>query len=198
MAPPRCKLALSLLLLWSLPGIASAADPAPAPSPTPEVFTRANPSVDITREKTLYTVGYAHLDTQWRWTYPQVIREYIANTLHDNFRLLDKYPNYIFNFSGSRRYEMMREYYPADYEKLKGYIAAGRWFPCGSSVDEGDANVPGLEAMVRHVLYGNHYFQREFGVVSHEFMLPDCFGFPAALPSILAHCAASRDFPRRS
>ncbi len=187
MIPPRCKLAFWLAL--SLPGAASAADPVPAPSPAPEAFVKsAAPPVDITRDKTLYTVGYAHLDTQWRWAYPQVIREYIANTLHDNFRLLDKYPDYIFNFSGSRRYEMMREYYPADYEKLKGYIAAGRWFPCGSSVDEGDANVPGLEACVRHVLYGNHYFQKEFGVVSHEFMLPDCFGFPAALPSILAHC----------
>ena len=85
----------------------------------------------------------------------------------------------------------MREYFPADYEKLKSYVAAGRWFPCGSSVDEDDANVPSLESVVRHVLYGNHYFQREFGVTSHEFMLPDCFGFPASLPSILAHCGIS-------
>ncbi len=188
MLPPRCTLALSLLL--SVPGLASAADPVSPPASTsPEVFVKAaDAPVDVTREKALYTVGYAHLDTQWRWTYPQVIREYLANTLHDNFRLLDKYPNYVFNFSGSRRYEMMHEYYPAEYEKMKGYIAAGRWFPCGSSVDENDANVPGLEACVRQVLYGNHYFQREFGVVSHEFMLPDCFGFPASLPSILAHC----------
>lgn len=146
------------------------------------------PPVDLAKEKTLYVVGYAHLDTQWRWTYPQVIREFIASTLHDNFMLIDKYPNYIFNFSGSRRYEMMKEYYPAEYEKLRGAIAAGRWFPCGSSVDEGDAIVPSLESMVRHVLYGNRYFKHEFGVTSDEFMLPDCFGFPASLPSILAHC----------
>ena len=144
--------------------------------------------VDLHAQKTLYVVPYAHLDTQWRWTYPQVIREYLANTLHQNFALIDKYPHYVFNFSGSRRYEMMREYYPQDWERLKGYIRAGRWFPCGSSVDEGDANVPGLEAMVRHVLYGNHYFRREFGVASAEFMLPDCFGFPASLPTVLAHC----------
>ena len=144
--------------------------------------------VDLHTQKTLYVVPYAHLDTQWRWSYPQVIREFIANTLHRNFELIDKYPNYVFNFSGSRRYEMMHEYYPQDWERLKGYIKAGRWFPCGSSVDEGDANIPGLESMIRHVLYGNHYFRREFGVASDEFMLPDCFGFPAALPTILAHC----------
>ena len=28
----------------------------------------------------------------------------------------------------------------------------------------------------------------EFGKTSAEYMLPDCFGFPASLPSILAHC----------
>ncbi len=181
----RLRRALSACLLLLVPGAALAADPSPAT----DTFAKAPDSpVDVSKDKALYTVGYAHLDTQWRWSYPQVIREFIADTLHKNFTLIDKYPNYIFNFSGSRRYEMMHEYYPEDWARLKGYIAAGRWFPCGSSVDEGDANVPGLEAMVRHVLYGNHYFEREFGVSSHEFMLPDCFGFPAALPSILAHC----------
>ncbi len=143
---------------------------------------------DVSQGNTLYMVPYAHLDTQWRWAYPQVIREYIKNTLERNFALIDKYPHYVFNFSGSRRYEMMKEYYPADYLKLKGYIQEGKWFPCGSSVDEGDANIPSSESIIRHVLYGNRYFRKEFGVASHEFMLPDCFGFPYSLPSILAHC----------
>lgn len=146
------------------------------------------PKVDLSKDKTLYVVGYAHLDTQWRWAYPQVIREYIVNTMRDNFALFEKYPHYTFNFSGSRRYEMMREYYPEDYAKVKEYVAQGRWFPCGSSVDENDANIPSAESFVRHVLYGNNFFRKEFGVASEEFMLPDCFGFPAALPTMLAHC----------
>lgn len=152
-------------------------------------FEKLTPrSVDTANEPTLYVVGYAHLDTQWLWTYPETIREFLPDTLHDNFALFEQYPNYIFNFSGSRRYEMMREYYPEDYERMKEYIAEGRWFPCGSSVDEGDAIVPSGESMIRQVLYGNRFFENEFGVVSSEFMLPDCFGFPAALPSLLAHC----------
>jgi len=137
---------------------------------------------------TLYVVGYAHLDTQWRWAYPEVIRDFIPNTLHGNFRLIEKYPNYIFNFSGSRRYEMMQEYYPEGYEQLKKYVASGNWFPCGSSVDECDANVPSAESIIRQVLYGNHFFRREFGKASAEFMLPDCFGFPGSMPGILSHC----------
>src|SRR3954453_14608991 len=165
------------------------AAPTPTTAPTTAQAARAaDQPIDLATQKTLYVVGYAHLDTQWRWAYPLVIREFIANTLHRNFALFEKYPNYVFNFSGSRRYEMMKEYYPQDYEKLKQYIAAGRWFVCGSSVDENDANVPSAESQIRHILYGNHFFQREFGIESREFMLPDCFGFPAALPSVLAHC----------
>src|SRR6202051_2806952 len=56
---------------------------------------------DITKQPTLYVVPYAHLDTQWRWEYPQVIDEYIRKTMEDNFRLFAKYPHYIFTFSGA-------------------------------------------------------------------------------------------------
>ncbi|HEX6717650.1 MAG TPA: glycoside hydrolase family 38 C-terminal domain-containing protein [Pyrinomonadaceae bacterium] len=145
------------------------------------------PQPDLTKEPTLYVVAYAHLDTQWRWEYPQVINEYIPKTLHDNFAFFEKYPHYIFNFSGANRYRMMKEYWPADYARLKQYVAAGRWFPAGSSMEEGDVNVPNAESISRQILYGNRFFQREFGKTSAEYMLPDCFGFPASLPSILAH-----------
>lgn len=177
------RIALAALPIALLLGIVPSL---PAQTAAPKKDARG--SVDLRKDKTLYVVPYAHLDTQWRWSYPMVIREFIATTLHDNFKLLDKYPNYVYNFSGSRRYEMMHEYFPEDWDRLKAYIKAGRWFPCGSSVDEADANVPSLESMVRQVLYGNRYFRREFGVASEEFMLPDCFGFPASLPTILAHC----------
>ncbi len=178
MLPLVAGLAVSLHAFAAFAGDEPVAAPAQPKHETP----------DLLKQPTLYVVGYAHLDTQWRWTYADTIREYIPKTLDDNFKLFDKYPSYIFNFSGSRRYRMMQEYYPEKYAKLKDYVAAGRWFPCGSSVDENDANVPSAESFVRHILYGNKFFRNEFGVASEEFMLPDCFGFPAAMPTILAHC----------
>ncbi|MGD0669598.1 MAG: glycoside hydrolase family 38 C-terminal domain-containing protein [Bryobacteraceae bacterium] len=147
----------------------------------------ADPAPDLTRQPTLYVVGYAHLDTEWRWEYPQVISEYIPNTMHDNFALFEKYPHYIFNFSGSNRYRFMKEYFPADFARLKQYVDSGRWFPAGSSVEEGDVNAPSAEGIIRQILYGNNWFRQELGKASAEYMLPDCFGFPASLPSILAH-----------
>ncbi len=151
--------------------------------------TRAQTSEgpDLTKQPTLYVVGYAHLDTEWRWEYPQVINEYILKTMEDNFKLFEKYPHYVFNFSGSNRYRMMKEYFPADFAKVKSYVDAQRWFPAGSSVEEGDVNAPSAEAIIRQVLYGNNWFRKELGKASVEYMLPDCFGFPASLPTILAH-----------
>jgi alpha-mannosidase len=142
---------------------------------------------DLSKQPTLYVVGYAHLDTEWRWEYPQVISEYIRKTMEDNFSLLDKYPHYVFNFSGANRYRFMKEYFPADFARLKKYVDEGRWFPAGSSMEEGDVNAPSAEAIIRQVLYGNNWFRKELGKASAEYMLPDCFGFPSSLPSILAH-----------
>ncbi|HEY1686178.1 MAG TPA: glycoside hydrolase family 38 C-terminal domain-containing protein [Tepidisphaeraceae bacterium] len=136
----------------------------------------------------LYIVGYAHLDTQWRWSFPQVISEFLRNTMEKNFPLFDKYPDYIFNFTGANRYMIMQQTYPEDFAKLKEYVAKGRWFPAGSSMEEGDVNMPSAEGIIRQVLYGNEYFRKEFGKASNEFMLPDSFGFQCSLPSILAHC----------
>jgi len=164
------KLGAMIALLFACGAVAQAAD-----------------HPDLTKQPTLYVVGYAHLDTQWRWEYPQTIKEFLPRTMHDNFALFEKYPHYIFNFSGANRYRMMREYYPADYAVLQEWVRKGRWFPAGSSMEESDVNSPSAESIIRQVLYGNAYFRRELGRTSAEYMLPDCFGFPASLPSILHH-----------
>lgn len=149
--------------------------------------TRPAPAPDLARERILYNVAYAHLDTEWRWEYPQVINEYLTKTMRNNFMFFEKYPNYIFNFTGSNRYRFIKEYFPEDFARIKQYVAAGRWYPAGSSVEEGDVNSPNAESIIRQILYGNNWYRREFGIASAEYMLPDCFGFPASLPSILAH-----------
>jgi alpha-mannosidase len=147
--------------------------------------TMATP--DITKTPTLFVVPYAHLDTQWRWEFPQSISEHLLKTMRVNFDYMDRYPHYVFNWTGANRYRLMKEYFPGDYARIKGYVARGQWFPAGSSVEEGDINLPSAEGVFRQVLYGNAYFRHEFGKASNEFMLPDCFGFPASLPTILAH-----------
>lgn len=145
-------------------------------------------NLDLTKDRVLYEIGYSHLDTQWRWTYPQVISEFIPNTVHDNVPLFEHYPDYIFNWTGANRYRFMQEYHPQDFQTVRKWVAKGRWFPAGSSWEENDVNNPSAESIIRQILYGHDYFKKEFGTESDEYMIPDCFGFPASLPSILAHC----------
>ena len=88
--------------------------------------------------KKIYTVATAHLDTCWLWNYEKSISTYIPDTLRENFKLFEKFPDYKFNFEGSNRYEIMEEYYPEEFKKLKGYVKEGRWHPCGSCYENGD------------------------------------------------------------
>ncbi len=135
----------------------------------------------------IYTVSTAHLDTSWLWTLEDTIETYIPDTIKCNFKLIEKFPEYKFNFEGSLRYELVNEYYPQSFEKLKEYVKSGRWHPCGSCYENGDVNIPSPEAMTRNILYGNGYFTKEFGICSNDIFLPDCFGFGRALPTISAH-----------
>jgi len=142
---------------------------------------------DLTKDPTLYLVGYSHLDTEWCWNYRHSIQTCIPKTLSENFALFEKYPDYVFNWTGAKRYQFMKEYYPEQYARLKEYVKQGRWVVTGSGWDECDANVPAPESILRQVLYSNRFFKREFGVESNNYLVPDVFGFPASLPSTLAH-----------
>lgn len=137
--------------------------------------------------KRIYAVATAHLDTSWGWDFETTVRDYLPITLYDNFVYFTKYPEYVFSFEGSYRYELMEEYYPEAFRRLKEHVAAGRWCVAGSSYENGDVNVPSPEALFRNILYGNDYFDKKFGVRSCDIYLPDCFGFGWALPSVAAH-----------
>lgn len=139
------------------------------------------------KDKKIYTIATAHLDTVWNWDFEHVINVCLKNTLDDNFALFEKYPEYRFNFEGSYRYELFEEYYPEKFEKLKEYVSQGKWNVTGSAYENGDVNVPSPESLFRNILYGNKYFERTFGKKSNDIFLPDCFGFGWALPSIISH-----------
>jgi alpha-mannosidase len=156
---------LGVMLSATLPGASGAAD----------------------AEPTAHVVATSHLDTQWRWTIQTTIDEYLRDTLDENLALLESYPEYVFSFEGAFRYQLMKEYYPERFARMKRMIDAGRWHVCGSWLDAVDVNMPSPEALFRHTLYGNGWFEREFGQRSVDVFLPDCFGFGYALPSIMAH-----------
>lgn len=87
------------------------------------------------REKyKVYMVSNSHLDTQWRWDVKATIDDYLYNTAVQNLALLEKYPHYVFNFEGAVKYEWIKEYYPHLFERIRKFVADGRWNISGASV----------------------------------------------------------------
>lgn len=140
------------------------------------------------QEKTYFLISDTHLDTQWNWDVKTTIKEYVYNTMTQNMALMDKYPNFMLNYEGAIKYMWMKEYYPTEYEKLKEYIKDGRWHVSGMSIDATDVMMSSAESILHSMLYANKFYQREFGVRGgYDIMLPDCFGFSYALPSLARH-----------
>jgi alpha-mannosidase len=136
---------------------------------------------------TLYLVSNSHLDTQWNWTVQDTIRQFVPASFFDNFALIDRFPDYTFNFEGAIHYMWFKEYHPEAWERLRRYVASGRWRLSGSWINAVDTNVPSPESLFRQALYGKRFFREQFGTVPLDIYLPDCFGFGFALPSIGAH-----------
>ncbi|MGL1891449.1 MAG: glycosyl hydrolase-related protein [Spirochaetaceae bacterium] len=138
--------------------------------------------------KEIFLVPYSHLDTQWRWEYPTTIKKYLKKTLEESINLFKRYPDHQFNFTGALRYEMMRDYFPDLFKEAKKYIDQERWHLAGTCLDETDVLVPSVESMIRNILYGDRWQKDEFGKSSRDYMIPDCFGFPENMPTVMSHC----------
>ena len=89
---------ITLILSGMLTTIAAAQH---AVSTKPAVNAVNPASIDLT-QPTLFIVPYSHLDDIWRWSYPQTIRDFLKNTLDENFAAFEKYPHFVFNWSGAR------------------------------------------------------------------------------------------------
>lgn len=139
------------------------------------------------KEYKAYMISNAHFDSQWNWDVQTSIDVYIRNTMVQNFWLLERYPDYVFNFEGGVKYSWMKEYYPEMYGQVKEWIRRGRWNVCGSTWDATDPNIPSPESFLRNILLGQQFYREEFGVRSNDIFLPDCFGFGYTLPTIAAH-----------
>jgi len=129
-------------------------------------------------------VGHAHIDTAWLWPMRETIRK-CARTFSSQLGLIERYPGYVFGASQAQLYQFVKNYYPGLYERIRKAVASGRWEVQGAMWVEADCNVPSGESLVRQVLYGKLFFQKEFGVEVRNLWLPDVFGYSAALPQIL-------------
>lgn len=135
--------------------------------------------------------GHAHIDTAWCWPLRETIRK-CARTFSTALAYMEDHPDYHFSASQPVQYLWMKKWYPTIFEGIRAAVKRGQWEVNGSMWVEPDCNVPSGESLVRQLVHGRDFFQREFDVTTTDLWLPDVFGYSAALPQILGKAGVNR------
>lgn len=135
----------------------------------------------------LVLAGHAHIDTAWLWPLRETRRK-CSRTFATILRLMERYPEFHFSCSQPQQYAWIKEDYPELFDQIRDRVKEGRWELCGGAWIEPDHNVPSGESLIRHYLYGNRWFSKEFGKRSRVAWIPDSFGYTWSLPQILRKC----------
>jgi alpha-mannosidase len=128
-------------------------------------------------------VGNSHIDMAWLWPWTETV-EVVRNTFQSVLDLMREYPDFKFTMSSARTYEWMQEKYPDIYKQIEQRVKEGRWEIIGGMWVEPDLNMPDGESLVRQILVGKRYFQKNFGVDVKIGWNPDSFGYNYQLPQI--------------
>ena len=135
------------------------------------------------KQFTVRAVGNSHIDMAWLWPWTETV-EVVRNTFQSVLDLMREYPDLKFTMSSARTYEWMQEKYPALFEQIKQRVKEGRWEVVGGMWVEPDLNMPDGESLVRQILVGKRYFQKNFGADIKIGWNPDSFGYNWQLPQI--------------
>jgi alpha-mannosidase len=128
-------------------------------------------------------VGNSHIDMAWLWPWTETV-EVVRNTFNSVLDLMREYPDFKFTMSSARTYEWIQEKYPDIFKQIEQRVKEGRWEIIGGMWVEPDLNMPDGESLVRQILVGKRYFQKNFGVDVRIGWNPDSFGYNYQLPQI--------------
>jgi alpha-mannosidase len=136
------------------------------------------------RGDSIFVTGHAHMDMNWLWPYDESVKMF-----HDNFRqavaFMEKFPDYRMLQSQATIYKHIELMDPPLFDKVKKYVAEGRFELAGGMWTESDCNLTGGEALCRTLLLGQRYFLDKFGKMARVGWLPDNFGHISQFPQML-------------
>ncbi len=143
------------------------------------------------KQPLLHAIGNAHIDPVWLWRWPEGL-ETIRATFRSALDRLNEYPDFVFSGSSAAFYALLKQTDPGLFEEVAARVREGRWEIVGGWWIQPDANIPSGESFVRQALYGQRFFQQEFGVMATIGYNPDTFGHAGTLPQILSKSGLSR------
>lgn len=139
----------------------------------------------------LALAGHSHLDVAWLWTYADASRK-AQRTFATAVRQLEREPAFVFAQSQPQLYAFVAERDPAFFERVRTLARAGRFDASGAALwVEPDCNLPSGESLLRQLAAGIRWIEEHVGVTPTVAWLPDSFGFPNTLPTLLAHAGVA-------
>jgi alpha-mannosidase len=133
---------------------------------------------------TIHLICNAHLDPVWQWRWEEGCSEAMA-TFGNAVDILHEHPGLIFNHNEAILYEWVRRYDPALFREIQRLAKKGRWHISGGWYLQPDVNLPGPEAIIRHIIRGRRFFLEHFNAHPTVAYNVDSFGHSAGLPQIL-------------
>jgi alpha-mannosidase len=133
---------------------------------------------------TVHLICNAHLDPVWQWRWEEGCSEALS-TFRTAVRMIETHPGLIFTHNEAVLYHWVRTYDPGLFRDIQALVKEGRWCIGGGWYLQPDANLPGLESLVRQILEGRRFFAEHFAVrpaVAYNF---DSFGHSGGLPQLL-------------
>ena len=128
--------------------------------------------------------GHSHIDSAWLWPLREGRRKCLR-TFATVVSLIESFPDFVFAASSAQHFAWVQQDDPELFERVTEKVQSGRFVPVGGLWVECDVNIPFGESLVRQLLFGIRYFEKEFGVRVEEAWLPDAFGYSASLPQLL-------------
>ena len=154
---------------------------------------------------TVSAIGHAHIDSAWLWPIRETVRK-VARTTTSMAELIERTAPvdapegpvadsedptrsdagaFRYGMSSAQQYAWLKEHRPEVWERVVEAVRSGRFLPLGGMWVESDVVMPSGEALIRQFLYGQRFFEAEFGIRCRGVWLPDSFGYSPALPQLM-------------
>ena len=130
---------------------------------------------------TLYFTSNAHIDAAWLWRKAET-KEVCKNTFNSVIRMMAQQPDFTYTQSSAVYYDWMQRFYPDLYADIQRLEKQGRWELIGGTWIEPDCNLINGTSWWRQLLYGQKYFQQNFGKRVKIGWNPDSFGYNWNMP----------------
>ncbi len=137
----------------------------------------------VLSQANIIEAGNSHIDAAWLWPRSETV-DVVRRTFTTALQLMNEYPDYTFTQSAAQYSEWMADKYPELNNQIRQRVKEGRWEIVGGMWVEPDLNIPDGESLVRQLLVGQRYFQKEYGVAARIGWNPDSFGYNWQLPQI--------------